>query len=53
MSDKQKPLSRTVTEKNVQVKPATTTPISHYAPPKPAQTVTRAEKNPSNSKASN
>ena len=33
-----KGLSRTVTVKNVQVKPPTGTPVSSYAPPKPVVT---------------
>lgn len=35
-----KGLSRTVTVKNVQVKPSTSTPVSSFAPPKPVATTT-------------
>jgi len=34
-----RPLSIIVTEKNVQVKPVSNVPMSHYAPPKPAGVV--------------
>lgn len=32
-------LTRSVTEKNVQVKPVTQTPISSFAPPKPVRII--------------
>jgi len=46
MSDIRKGLSRVVTEKNVQVKPVSSTPISHYAPPKPAAAPVRDSNKP-------
>ena len=45
-----KGLTRSVTVKNVQVKPQTGTPISSYAPPKPVSVASTAAKVLVNSK---